>query len=216
MSTSLPSGLSILGRLFLFLIIIGLPGYAFANDCTKYIISAETQYQIPRGMLMSIALVESGKKGKPYPWAVNVGGKTVYSQDRAAAEKRIKDKKGGLRRNAMVGCMQLSVFYHKKAFSQVGQMFKPEENVMYAARYLTKHYKRYGSWTTAIKRYHGGTRLQNRSYACKVRNRMESLELEDYKLVEVDRCKKRGRAFVAPDVLAAIDATKRQVVASAQ
>ena len=56
------------------------PGNAQAASCTEHVLEAEQELSIPRGLLLSIALVESGQDGSPQPFAMNLDGKTVYTQ----------------------------------------------------------------------------------------------------------------------------------------
>ena len=79
----------------------------------------------PAGLLLSIALVESGQDGSPQPFAMNLDGKTVYSDNANEAKNHLLDKKGRVRQNATVGCMQLSVQHHRENFRPVERILDP-------------------------------------------------------------------------------------------
>ena len=58
---------------------------AQAASCTEHVLEAEQELSIPRGLLLSIALVESGQDGSPQPFAMNLDGKAVYSDSASEA-----------------------------------------------------------------------------------------------------------------------------------
>jgi hypothetical protein len=135
-------------------------GFAQAASCTQHVLEAEQELSIPRGLLLSIALVESGQDGSPQPFAMNLDGKTVYSDNANEAKNHLLDKKGRMRQNATVGCMQLSVQHHRENFRPVERILDPAANVWYAARLLKRLRADSGSWSAAVARYNGGSRSQ--------------------------------------------------------
>ena len=56
-----------------------------------------------------------------------------------------------------VGCMQINLMHHKKAFPSIEAAFDPAINVAYGAKYLAVLHRETSSWFTAVKRYHSGT-----------------------------------------------------------
>src|SRR4051794_16746412 len=121
-------------------------GTAQAASCTEHVLEAERELSIPRGLLLSIALVESGQDGSPQPFAMNLDGKSVYSENADEAKSHLLDSKGRVRQNATVGCMQLSVQHHRSNFRPVERILDPAANVWYAARYLKRLRADSGSW----------------------------------------------------------------------
>src|SRR3546814_8687317 len=62
---------------------------ALAQDgisCSKLIADTENRRQIPRGLLMAIAVTESGMNGIPNPHAMNIAGKTYHARDLRSEE----------------------------------------------------------------------------------------------------------------------------------
>jgi hypothetical protein len=188
------------------------PGNAQAASCTEHVLEAEQELSIPRGLLLSIALVESGQDGSPQPFAMNLDGKTVYSDNADEAKNHLLDNKGRVRQNATVGCMQLSVQHHRASFRPVERILDPAANVWYAARFLKRLRADSGSWSTAVARYNGGSRSQQRDYTCKIFQHLESLDKNSASLLEGNRCA-QGDPAIAPETRRAF---RRAQVAAAQ
>ena len=173
-------------------------GTAQAASCTEHVLEAEQQLDIPRGLLLSIALVESGQDGSPQPFAMNLDGKPVYSDNVSEAKSHLLDQQGRVRQNATVGCMQLSVQHHRANFRPVERILDPSANVWYAARYLKRLRADSGSWSAAVARYNGGGRAQQREYPCKIYQHLESLDKNSAALLQGARCAK-GDPAIAPE-----------------
>lgn len=137
--------------------------------CGRQTALAEPSAGLPRHLLDAIAKVESGR-WRPshgavfaWPWTVSAEGKGRFLPSRAAAIALVRDLKARGIRNIDVGCMQVNLKYHPKAFADLEEAFDPARNVAYAAGYLGRLRARAGSWTRAIGRYHSTTpRLSNR------------------------------------------------------
>lgn len=136
--------------------------------CIPYIARAEQAYQIPRGLLLSIAYVESGYKGLPWPWTLNQNGEPYYLNTYQDALKKLVDKEGNARSKTAVGCMQVFTDYHADQFPEAKDMLDPRYNVYYAAKYLRELYQQTGSWTKAVGRYHASKPEAQIGYICKV------------------------------------------------
>jgi len=185
---------------------------AQAGSCTEHVLEAEQELSIPRGLLLSIALVESGQDGVPHPYAMNLDGKTVYSDSADDARARLLDSKGRPRSNTTVGCMQLSVQHHRSNFRPVERILDPSANVWYAARYLKRLRADSGSWAVAVARYNGGSRSQQRDYACKIHQHLESLDRDTAVLLDGNRCGQQASPAIAPETRRAF--RRAQVAAS--
>jgi hypothetical protein len=125
---------------------------------------AEVKYDIPRGLLVSIARVESAIN----PYALNVNGKAVNARTNDEARDLIQ---GALRvgiTNIDIGIMQLNYRWHQGEFKSVDQMLSPEQNIAYAARFLSKLKQRHGDWHTAIRHYHSANPEHYHKYSRKV------------------------------------------------
>ncbi len=130
------------------------------------------EYNLPSKLLTSIALVESGIKKnnqdfRSWPWTLNVSGKSIYfdNKEEILSYLKINIKK---KKSIDVGCMQINTKYHLKNFKDLNHIVEPEENVKYAAIFLSNLYKKYKSWNEAIARYHSSLPNKKQKYLKKV------------------------------------------------
>ena len=161
--------------------LIYVPLIVSSNDiigCQIYTEKYNKIYRLPNKLLTSISLVESGviegNTVNPWPWALNVNGKSKYFDNK-------KDTLSFLReslqknRNIDVGCMQINYKFHGHNFKNLDHILNPEENVKYAAEFLKKLFKRHKSWNEAISRYHSSEPSRKKRYLKKVRNFWDKL-----------------------------------------
>lgn len=158
--------------------------------CTPYIQRAEIKFKIPRGLLLAVAMVESGKNGRPWPWALNVGGEGIYPKSYEEATKYLRDTSGKARRDVAVGCMQIYVAFHGHKFSAVEWLLHPEYNVAYAANLLRRLYARQGNWTEAVAYYHASTNKRAQyDYVCSVFRRLNEIRRTKPDAEGIEYCK---------------------------
>jgi len=167
-----------------------LPATAVAgpNLCVVSAAEAERSFGIPEGLLQAMAIHESGVNGKPYPWALNLGGRVVYAGNLDAAQKILGERRAKGRKNLYAGCMQLSVYYHGSAFGSLRDLLQPKGNVSYAAKYLASHYEDYSSWEAAVRRYQGGKSRQSAAYFCKVLRVLKDIKPRTARELDNGRC----------------------------
>ena len=166
------------------------PGFALAgpNPCTVNIAEAERTLGIPDGLMQAISVTESGFNGKPYPWALKLGGRVGYASNLDAAKKILGDRSAKGKKNLYAGCMQLSVKYHGNAFASLGDLLQPQRNVAYAAKYLASHHEDLGDWEAAVRRYHGGKPRQSVAYFCRVWRTLAEIKPQTARLLDNRRC----------------------------
>ena len=108
--------------------------------CTGAIRTAERTFDLPEGLLMAVALTETGRRIgdalTPWPWSINAAGEGVWLDDRGAALERVRDLQRSGIESIDVGCMQVNLKWHEAAFSSLEAAFDPGTNVAYAARHL--------------------------------------------------------------------------------
>lgn len=158
------------------------------NPCTASVAEAERIFGIPEGLLQAMAINESGVKGQPYPWALNVGGRVVYAGNLDAAQKILDERRAKGRKNLFAGCMQLSVHHHGSAFGSLRDLLQPKRNVAYAAKYLATHYEDYSDWEAAVRRYQGGKARQSAAYFCKVLRVLRDIKPRTAHALDNGRC----------------------------
>jgi len=168
------------------------------DACVSHAVEAERKFNIPPGLLVAISLVESGQDGTPNPYVMSVGGRAVYARSANDAARHLRDKRGQLKENVYVGCMQLSLSSHRGQFQPVERIVEPKENVFYAGRLLLRLHGEEGSWKTAVARYNGGSTRQAQGYICKIWQHLNELDAKSAKLLESPRCGDGEPANIAP------------------
>lgn len=144
-------------------------------QCTRAINFYEEKYGLPRNLLHSIAIVESGKwvakhnKMLPWPWALNVAGQAYYFANKGEAVSFLKTVLERGIEQVDIGCTQINWYYHgKKYFKKPEDAFNPVFNTAYAAHFLSNNYLKTKDWTKAVAIYHSYTEDKGRNYVDKV------------------------------------------------
>ncbi|HEV7318590.1 MAG TPA: lytic transglycosylase domain-containing protein [Ensifer sp.] len=143
---------------------------ADAGVCEREIISAAAKYNIPAGILYSVGLTETGRKGSLQPYAMNIEGKAYFG----SSEQDVLTQFGNARAQGAklidLGCMQINYYFHGEHFSSPQEMLDPQKNVEYAARFLANLHARHETWTMAVARYHAGPNNDpaQKKYVCRV------------------------------------------------
>ena len=146
-----------------------------SNDlCERSVFHEERAQRIPARLLHAISIAESGRWNKArkeiaaWPWTVTSGGKGQYYPTKIAAIRAVQRLQRQGVRNIDVGCMQVNLRYHPKAFKSLDEAFDPTANARYAGRFLTKLHQKKRSWVQAVKHYHSATRSLHMRYRAKV------------------------------------------------
>lgn len=134
------------------------------NQIRQLITVQEEQNNIPSGLLLAIATVESGSE----PYALNIQGKSVIGRNKTEAVDIIHEALAEGINNIDVGVMQLNVKWHRENFKSIEEMLEPKKNIEYAAGFLLKLYKKYGDWHKAVRFYHSSTADYHRKYSRKI------------------------------------------------
>lgn len=174
------------------------PALAAENDCHTNTSVVERQLHIPNGLLLAIALVESGVDGVPQPNALSFGLRSLVAHSRADAVRKLQAGKGHVRNDAFVGCMQLSVRHHKAAFNSLDKMMDPKANIWYAGRMLVRLRSEAGNWAGAVARYQGGSQRQSHHYVCRVWNHLAELDWNSAKTLGPRACGEMSPPEIAP------------------
>lgn len=156
---------------------------ATAELCRLAAARMEEKYQIRENLLQTITSVETGRWDKEnktivaWPWTVNANGKGTHYETKEEALKAIRKlQKEGVD-NIDVGCMQISLKYHKDAFKNLEAALDPETNVEYSAKFLKKLYQKKKSWQKAAMAYHSGIPSRGEKYKNRLESRFEKIKL---------------------------------------
>jgi len=142
--------------------------------CRQAIATIAPSAGVPAGLLGAIALVESGRpdpatgRPVPWPWSYNVEGEGFAAPSKAAAIAAVEKLQAQGLRSIDVGCMQVNLLYHPKAFDDLAEAFDPEANTRYAVRFLRSLQAQHGDWGSAVAHYHSGEPERGLAYSRRV------------------------------------------------
>ncbi|HEY4252514.1 MAG TPA: transglycosylase SLT domain-containing protein [Roseomonas sp.] len=142
--------------------------------CRRAIAAAEPGSGLPPGLLLSIALVETGRSDprsgrlEPWPWSWNAGGEPGFAPTREAAIAGVQAQLADGRRSIDIGCMQINLLHHPHAFTGLEQGFDPAANIRYAVGFLKALRARTSDWAAAIAAYHSGDEERGLAYQRRV------------------------------------------------
>lgn len=124
----------------------------------------ETRAGIPDRVLYSLALTESGRSGRPWPWTMNYAGRSYYFADRKTLHRAMELLIERGKTNFDVGIMQIHWRFHSRLFASTWEATDPATNALAGARILTERFNEYRSWAKAIAAYHSKTEHLGRAY----------------------------------------------------
>ncbi len=144
--------------------------HASAGACEREILAAAAKYNVPAGILYSVGLTETGRKGSLQPYALNIEGKAYFAKDKQEALRTFQTARSGGAKLIDLGCMQINHHFHGDQFSSPDEMLNPRRNVEYAAAFLARLHARHETWTMAVARYHAGPNNDpaQKKYVCRV------------------------------------------------
>lgn len=143
----------------------------------------EKQYQIKEHLLTTISSVETGRWNEKrqqrlaWPWTVNAQGKGSFFKTKAEAVREVKRLQAAGVKSIDVGCMQINLAYHPKAFKNVEEAFDPKKNVEYGAKFLKNLYSNKGNdWIKAAMAYHSSVPRKALRYKQKLDSAYEQVK----------------------------------------
>jgi hypothetical protein len=136
------------------------PAPAAASACERAGTDAEQAFGLPKGLLLAIGRIESGRhdpglgRAVAWPWTWNLAGAGQWAETKETAVRLVRDALDRGHRNVDVGCFQVNLMHHPNAFPSLDEAFDPVANARYAARFLVDLKGRSGDWRAAIELYH--------------------------------------------------------------
>jgi len=143
-------------------------------QCRAAIAQAEREARIPAGLLQAMGRVESGRRSPetgvagPWPWTLNAEGRGQFFPTKAAAIAAVRELQGRGVRIIDVGCLQVNLHHHPRAFANLEEAFDPPANARYAARFLTELQSTRADWMAAAGNYHSQTPELAQAYRARV------------------------------------------------
>lgn len=151
--------------------------------CSLAAARMEDKYGVKEHLLETISSVETGRwdynqeKFVSWPWTINANGRGRHFKTKAEAVAEVKRLQAKGVKSIDVGCMQISLKYHGKAFQSVEEAFDPEKNVEYSAKFLNKLYQKSGNWQKAAMAYHSKVPSRGQRYKNKLLSRFEQIKV---------------------------------------
>lgn len=142
---------------------IAQPASPYAECDAAIGAAAKLPGKLPDKLLTSIARVESGRldaatgKVRPWPWTINVEGVGFFFDSKAQVVAAVQALQAKGKRSIDVGCMQVNLMHHPKAFASLDEAFDPPANARYAVKFLTSLYAQTRDWPLATAWYHSST-----------------------------------------------------------
>lgn len=138
------------------------PDTAPRSACLEAVRWAEARHDLPDGLLVAIALNESGL----HSYALSIRGQPHYPRTRAQAAALYRAARGAV----MAGCVQVNARVHARG---TDWPLDPQQAADWAGAFLQDAYARTGSWAEAIRLWHGGRPGTARWLACRIRAKMD-------------------------------------------
>lgn len=168
-------------KLWLFFLLMIWNSHSWAlNQCTQAVYQLSQEMNIPKDILMAVALTETGmsidgEPKAPRPWVVNIEGKGITFKNKQQAIRATRTYLALGKSSIDIGCMQMNWRWHKQRFDQsLRKAFDPYQNVKQAAEFIYDNYLQLGNWTKAVGKYHSATH----KYAVKyIRKFKENLKI---------------------------------------
>lgn len=142
--------------------------------CAAHTRHHERHNNMPKHLLTAISKVESGqyhratKQFNAWPWTINVNGTGYRFATKTEAVHQVSQLMARGVKNIDIGCMQVNLRHHPKAFHDIEAAFDPHTNIEYGARYLTALKSDLGSWHKAVAYYHSTNVTRHVPYRNKV------------------------------------------------
>jgi hypothetical protein len=131
--------------------------------CESAVAAAEVAARLPPRLLDAISVTESGRpdpvsgERRAWPWTINAEGEGTFLATRQDAVAAVRALQARGVQSIDVGCMQVNLMYHPRAFASLEEAFDPRANAAYAARFLNALFAEHKDWAQAIAAYHSET-----------------------------------------------------------
>ena len=125
---------------------------------------AERVHGLPQGLLVAIALSESGL----HAHALNIAGRSYFPGDLTTARRLVAQAPA--RHSIMAGCVQVNARVHARG---ADWPLDPVRATDWAGGMLRRWYTETGTWEEAIRRWHGGSHASSQRVVCRVRAKLE-------------------------------------------
>lgn len=144
--------------------------------------------KVPPDILTAIAIKESGRNGRFWPWTINWNGRGFYLESKEKAIEAAKILISNGFNNFDIALMQVNWRWHGHRFKSIESAFDPITNIRVAEQIISEHYKATGSWRSAIARYHSRTESRNQPYLAGVLAHLGKIQQSTREIPEKKIC----------------------------
>ena len=131
------------------------------SPCDQAAMNAAQTSNVPVDIMLAVTRVETGRSDgnqiNPWPWAINLDGNGHWFADADQAIAFADEQLAQGIENFDVGCFQINLRWHGAEFTSLADVFDPQTNADYAARFLSDLYAEKGDWQQAVAAYHSRT-----------------------------------------------------------
>jgi soluble lytic murein transglycosylase-like protein len=138
---------------------------AAASRCQSAIAESARRHGVPEAVALTVGKVESGHD----ELALNIAGRPARAYSSADAVFAIGKLRAAGITSVDVGCMQINLKHHPRAFPRLEQAFEPEANAEYGVQLLKRLHGEKLSWGKAIAAYHSSDPERQTVYLTMVR-----------------------------------------------
>jgi hypothetical protein len=163
--------------------------------CLQATQRAEQVHGLPTGLLTAVALAESGL----HAYALSIGGRAHFPATEEAARELVNNAHPG--RSIMAGCVQVNARVHAR---NSHWPLNPDASADWAGGMMARWARETGSWSTALRRWHGGSPASTQRLVCRVKAKMDVTSpgsdiFEDWNCASglADRTRRNGEVHLA-------------------
>jgi hypothetical protein len=127
-------------------------------------------------VLAGIALNESGRNGRAWPWTLNVAGQGFFFKTRTDAYRAIETLLAARRCDFDVGLMQISWCFHSERFASPWEALAPATNIRVAEDILNENYSKTHSVAKTIAYYHSANPTPGHAYLARFVRHLNQIE----------------------------------------
>ena len=115
-------------------------------------------------VLAGIALNESGRNGRAWPWTLNIAGRGFFFKSREDAYRVVLALIASGRSDFDVGLMQINWGYHARRFASPWDALEPATSIRVAEDILNENFSKTHSVAKAIAYYHSANPAPGNAY----------------------------------------------------
>ena len=147
------------------------------DQCDRALAAARPK-DMPDNLLLAMSRVESGRmdpatgRVRAWPWTINVEGTGTFFDTKADAVAAVQAIQARGQKSVDVGCMQVNLMYHPKAFADLDTAFDPPANAAYAVSFLRALHGQTRDWSLATAMYHSAEQDRGEDYQRRVFGRV--------------------------------------------